>query len=101
MGVAGCNSIMALTGVKCAICGDAADVFIGWDLVEKIRQHRRIANTAGRHLNGPYLQCFFVDPNVYLASEATFGATMFARIPLTFALGFDARAVDKQMQGAG
>ena len=29
-----------------------------------------------------YLQCFFVDPNVYLAPEATFGATMFARIPL-------------------
>ena len=78
MGIAGGNRVMTFAGVECAICSDAAEVFVGWDSVEKIGEHRGVTDTAGRHFNGAYLQCFFVDPNMYLAPEATFGATMFA-----------------------
>jgi hypothetical protein len=34
---------MVLAGVECAINGDAADLMIGWDPVEQLWQHRRIA----------------------------------------------------------
>ena len=39
--------------------------------------------------------CRAVD--VYLAPKTALRATMFARVPLTFALGFDAGAVHKKM----
>ena len=48
---------MALACVERAVRGDTADVFIGWDLVEKIRQHWSVTDAVGRHLDGPYLQC--------------------------------------------
>ena len=92
---------MALTRVECAVRSDTADIFVGWDLVEKIRQHWSIANTAGRHLNGPYRKCFFIDPNMYLTPKAAFRAAMFACMPFAFALSFDTCAVYQQMQRSG
>ena len=64
---------MALTRVECAVRSDTADVFVGCDLVEKIRQHWSIANTAGRHLDGPYLKCFFIDPICILRQRRRLG----------------------------
>jgi len=81
---------MALARVERAVRRDTADVFVGWNLVEKIRQHWSIANTAGRNFDGPYLQCFFIDSNVYLAPKAAFRTAMFAGIPLTFTFHLDA-----------
>lgn len=46
------------------------------------------------------LQRFLVDPEVDLAPDPPFGATMFAVVPLAFALDLDAHAVDKQVQRA-
>ena len=51
-------------------------------------------------LDGSDLQRFLVDPEVDLAPDAAFGAAMLTRMPLAFALDFDARAVDEQVQGA-
>ena len=44
------------------------------------------------------LQCFLVDPEMDLAPDAPFGSTMLAGVPLAFALDFDTRAVDQQVQ---
>jgi hypothetical protein len=48
-------------------------------------------------LDCPYQQCFFVDPNVCLAPEAAFGVAMLASVPFTFALRFDAGAVQRKV----
>ncbi len=93
MSIAGCP----LGRFECAICGDTAKVFAGWDLVEKIRQHWSVTYTAGCHFNCAYLQGFFVDPTMYLAPKAALGDTMFARIPLTFSLSLDANTLYQQM----
>jgi hypothetical protein len=44
-----------------------------WDLIKQFRQHRRIANIAGGDFDCPNFRCFLVDPNVYLASDVSFG----------------------------
>jgi hypothetical protein len=59
---------MGISSVIRPICSDAADVVIGWDLIKQFRQHRRIANIPGGDLDCLNLQCFLVNPNVYLAS---------------------------------
>ena len=97
MGISSCNRIMTFARVECAICSDAAEVFVGWDLIEKIRKHRGVADTAACHFNCAYLQCFFVDPDMYLTPKTAFETTMLARIPLALAFSFDSCAVDKQV----
>jgi hypothetical protein len=54
-------------------------------------------NTMHLRLDCPYQQCFFVDPNVCLAPDAAFGAAMLASVPFTFALRFDAGAVQRKV----
>ena len=92
------DGVMAFPGVIRAICRDAADLLILRDLVEQIGQHRRIADMAAGDLDGPDLQRLRVDPKVDLAPDPSFGAAMLAGMSLTFALDFDARAVDQQVQ---
>lgn len=46
-------------------------------------------------------QRFLVDANMYLAPNPAFWAAMPAGVPLAFTLGFDARAIDQQVQRAG
>ena len=92
---------MAFARAERAVRSNTADVFVGWDLVEKIRQHRRIPNTAGRHPDGPYLKCLFVDPYVYLAPKAAFRAAVLTRIPFAFTCGFDAATICQKMQRSG
>ena len=70
---------MALAGVKGVIGGDAVDLLIGWDLVQKFGQHGRIAHIAGGELGRPDLQCLLVNSDVDLAPDAPFGVAMFAR----------------------
>ena len=65
-------------------CIDRSDVLIFGYLVEQLRQHRRITDVVGRDLDGPNFQCFLVDPDMYLAPDASFGAAMLARIPFAF-----------------
>lgn len=100
MRVTGCNGVVAFSGVMGPVGRDAADSLIGWDLVKQLRQHGRITNVAGGDLDGPDLQRLLVDPNMYLAPDAAFGAAVFAGVPLAFALGLDASAVDQQVQWA-
>ncbi len=76
MGIAGGNRLVAFSSVIRPIGSDAADVLTGWDLIKQFRQHRRITNIAGGDLDCPNLQCFLVDPNVYLAPDASFGTTL-------------------------
>jgi hypothetical protein len=86
------------SGVEGAIGGDAADLLIGRDLVEKFGQHGRVTYVAGGELGSPDFQCFLVDPDVDLAPDPTFGPAVLSRVPLTFALDLDAGAVDQEME---
>ena len=70
---------MALAGVEGTISGDAPDLLIGWDLVQKFRQHGRIAHIAGGELGRTDLQCLLVNSDVDLAPDAPFGAAVLAR----------------------
>ena len=91
---------MALAGVEGSIGGDAGDLLIGRDLVGQLWQHGCITDIAGGELGRPDFQRLLVNPNVDLAPDAPFGPAMLARIPLSFTLDLDARAVDQEMQQA-
>jgi len=91
---------MAFTGVEGTIGSNAPDLLIGRDLVEQFGQHGRVAHVAGGELGRTDFQCFLVNSDVDLAPHAPFRATMFACIPLPFALDLDAGAVDQQVQRA-
>ena len=54
---------------------------------------------ASGNLERPNLQRLFVDPEMDLAPDAPLGASMLARVPLTFAFDLDAGAIDQQVQG--
>ena len=100
MGTAVSDGIVALAGVVGTVCRDTADLLVIRDLAEEVGQDRRIADVAPGDLNGPNLQRFLVDPEVDLAPDATFRATMLAGVPFAFALDLDAGAVDQQVQRA-
>jgi hypothetical protein len=63
------------------------------DLTEEVGQDRRITDVAPGDFDGPNLQRFLVDPEVDLAPDAPFRATMLAGVPFAFALDLDAGAV--------
>ena len=92
------DGIVASASVLGAIRGDAADLLVRRDLIEKIGQNRCIANVAPGDLNSPDFQFCSIDPEVDLAPDPPFRATMLAGVPLAFALDLDARAVDEQVQ---
>ncbi len=98
MGTSGGNRLVAFTRVICPIGFDASDVLIGRDLVQKFWQHGRIPDVTAGDFDCPNLQRFFINSYMYLAPDAAFGATVLAGIPLTFTFGFDACAVDKEVQ---
>ncbi|KAA8603155.1 hypothetical protein AL036_22595, partial [Salipiger aestuarii] len=68
------DGIVTLACIVGAVCGDAADLLIGRDLVEQLRQHGRIADVAAGELDGPDFQCFLVDPEMNLAPDTAFSA---------------------------
>lgn len=76
----------------------SAVLLFWWDLIRKLRQHGSISDVAAGDLDSPYFQCSLVDPKVHLAPNTAFGTTMLAGIPFTFALGFDAGAIDQEVQ---
>jgi len=84
------DGIVALAGVVGAVGGNRADLFANRDLAEQIGQNRCIANVAPGDLDGSDLQRFLVDPEVDLAPDAAFRATMLAGVPLAFAFDLDA-----------
>ena len=94
------NGIMTLARVIGAVCGDAAYLLFGWDLIEQFRQHEGVANTTAGELDGTDLQRLLIDPEVDLSPDPPFGTAVLAGIPLPFALDLDAGAVDQQMQRA-
>lgn len=94
------DRVVALSSIVGAIRGDAADLLVRGDLTEKVGQHRCISDVAPGDLDGSNFQCFLIDPEVDLAPDAAFRATMLAGVPLAFALDLDARAVDEQVQRA-
>jgi hypothetical protein len=55
------------------------------------------ADAATRDLDSTYLQFLLIDTNVDLALKAAFRAAMLTRVPLSFALNFNANAIDEQM----
>lgn len=97
MGTALGDCVMAFPRIVGAVCRDAADLLVRRDLVEQIRQHRRVADVAPGDLDRPNLQCSLVNPEVDLAPDAAFRATVLACVPLAFALNLDARAVNQQV----
>ena len=89
---------MALAGIEGTIGGDAGDLLIGRDLVQKFRQHGGITHVADGELRGPDLQGLLVSSDVNLAPDAALRAAMLAGSPLAFALNLDAGAVDQEVQ---
>ena len=77
--MAGMDGVMALAGVEGAIGGDAGDLLIGRDLVQKFRQHGRVADVAGGELDRPDFQRLLVDRAVDLAPDTALRAAMLAR----------------------
>ena len=55
--------------VEGTIGGDAADLLIGWDLVERSGQHGRVSDSAGGDLRSPDFECFLVNSDVDLAPD--------------------------------
>ena len=92
------NRIMAFARVVGTIRCDTPEVMIRRDLIEQIRQHGCIADAAACDLDGAYLQRFLINPNVDLAPQAAFWATMLTGIPFPFTLSFDACAIDQKVQ---
>lgn len=92
---------MTFTGIIRPICGEAADVLVGRDLVEQIWQNGRIPDAATCDLNCSYLQCLLINPNVHLAPLTTFGSAVLVRFSFSLALSVDPGAVDTQVQRSG
>ena len=81
---------MAFARVEGAIGGDAGDLLIGRDLVEKFGQHPRglsrtsgvrpldVTDVAAGELRRPDPQCLLVDPDVDLAPYTALRAAMLA-----------------------
>ena len=97
---------MALAGVEgtircpAVVCmqttrggGDAGDFLIGRDLVQKFRQHGRIAHVTGGELGRSDFQCLLVDPDVVFAPDTALRAAILAGVPFPLALDLDAGAV--------
>jgi hypothetical protein len=61
-------------------------------------QHRCVPHIAGGELRRPDLQRLLVNSDMYLPPDPAFGAAVFARVPLPFALDLNAGAVDQQLQ---
>ena len=80
------NGVVAFAGIVGAVCGDNADLNLRRDLVWQVGQHRRISDVAPGDLDASDLQRFLVEPEVDLAQDAAFGATMLAGAPFAFAL---------------
>jgi hypothetical protein len=97
MGIASRNRIVASACIVCAVRRNTPDLFVWWNLVEQVREHRRISNAAARGLNCTYFQCSLIDPNVDFAPKAAFRAVMLTRVSLSYALNFNAGAIDEQM----
>ncbi len=100
MGTAIGDRIMAFSGIIGAVAGDAADLLVRRDLVQKVGQDRRITDVVPGDPEGPDFQRSFVDPEVDLAPGAPFWTAMFAGVPFAFALHLDPCAVDQQMERA-
>lgn len=100
MSVSGRDSIVTFARIIGPVCCDSAKFLIRWDLIEQVRQHRRVADAATRDLDGTDLQRSFVYPDMYLAPQAALRASVLARVPLAFALRFDPGAVHQQVQWA-
>ena len=88
-GTPGGNGVMALAGVEgsvrcpATVClqtvrggGDAGELLIGWDLVEKLGQHWGISDIAGGELGRPDFQCFLVDSPSRRMSHSPAGQRM-------------------------
>ena len=94
MGVSGGNRLVAFARVIRPVCGEAADVLIRRDLVQEFGQHGSITNVAAGDFDRPHFKRYLIDTNVYLTSNAAFGATVLACFPLAFTFGLDACAVN-------
>ena len=80
------------------IGGDRGDVLIRWDLLQQVRQHRGVADIACGDPDRADLQCFLIHTEVKLAPQTFLAPAMFARVPLSFALGFDPCRIDQKME---
>ena len=98
MGIPGCNRIVAFAGVISPVSRDAAELLAWWNLVEQVWQYWGVTDATAGDFDRTDLKRFRIYTNMYLAPEPSLGAAMLARVPLPFALSFDARTIDQQVQ---
>ena len=89
---------MAFAGVIGAVGSHGTDLFVCRDLIEQIRQDGCVTDVAAGDLDGPHLQRFLVNADMYLAPDTSFGAAVLAGVPLAFTLGLDAGAIDHEVR---
>ena len=73
MGIPLGNRVVVFARVVSPVGGDRPNALIGRHLLQQLRQHWRITDVAGGDLDRPNLQCFFIDPYVYLAQIRRLG----------------------------
>ena len=100
MGIPLGNRVVVFARVVSPVGGDRPNALIGRHLLQQLRQHWRITDVAGGDLDRPNLQCFFIDPYVYLTPDTPLGATVLKGIPLAFALCLDPRADNQKVRRA-
>ena len=101
VGISRGNRIVVFACVVCPVNCNATEFLISGDQTEQVRQHGRVPDTAAGDLDSPYFQRLFINPNMYLAPQPSFGSTVLAYVPFSLAFSFDTRAVYQQMQQPG
>jgi hypothetical protein len=88
MGIACCNRIVAFACIVCTVRYNTPDLFVWWDLVEQIREHRRITSATAGCLDCTYFQFFSSIPIYILRQRQRFEPPCLRAFhsPSTFAL---------------
>ena len=71
MGVSCGNGLVAFARVVRPICGDAANILVGRDLVQEIGQHGSISDVTAGDLDRPNLQRLFINSAVDLTPNTS------------------------------
>ncbi len=89
---------MAITGVIRPVSSHGRDLLMRRDLVQKLRQHGRVADARPGDLDGPYFQRLFIDAKMDLPPLPGAGSPVFAGHPFAFTFNLDPCAVDQEMK---
>lgn len=80
------------------IGGDGGNLLVRHDVVQKMGQHRSIADCTAGDFDSPHFQCFLVDAGVDFPPNLPSRTAVLARMPLAFTLHLEASAINQEVQ---